>query len=365
MSCFYFTNIDVRSTRAHVSQVLHTVDACSLLTLVAPRYPGTDLETIKRRHDLTHELKAVFLWNFGIRSPGIFSFVVFNLSAMLFLLVKKMQGEADGIYIRSSYFVPLVFMAFMLRVPCFYETHRRPMSFSERLRDWFVAHIAIGYVAVSEQVRRYYARYPARAIVVHDAVALRRFSVHTLKEDARARLGMKRDQRVCVYTGAVSALKGVDCLVSAARLLPRVSFLLAGRINPEFEIVPMPPNVILMGEREQSELPVLLSAADVLVLPHPDNDYSQSPMKLFEYMASGVPIVASRLPSLEEVLNDRNAVLVRAGSAEALATGITQVLNDCTRAEALGAQARCDVEAYTWEARGEKIARLVRETLKA
>ena len=366
MKGFYFINTDLRTTRAHTSQVLHTIAALQdflPLSLVAPQFPELDLKMITQRHDLPRVPDAALLWNFNIRRPGILAFILFNIPATLFLLIKKIKGEAGFIYVRATYFLPLILIAFVFRVPCFYETHRRPVSLPERLRDDLIARMTAGHVIISERVREYYTRYKKPTLVVHDAVALKRFAVRIGKAQAREQLGFAQDTRICVYTGTVSSLKGIDYLVGAARLLPDVSFILAGRIATEFKGVTIPLNITLMGEREQGELPAILQAADTLLLPHPDNDYSQSPMKLFEYMASGVPIVASRLPSISEILNDDNSVLVEAGRAETLAEGITTVFGDKERAVRLAAQAQRDVADYTWEPRGQKIAAFIRETL--
>ncbi|MSU74063.1 glycosyltransferase [Candidatus Kaiserbacteria bacterium] len=366
MKGFYFINTDLRTTRAHTSQVLHTTTALQAflpLSLVAPQFPALNLEMIAKRHDLPRVPGAALLWNFNIRRPGILAFILFNIPAILFLLVKKIKGEAGFIYVRATYFLPLIFIAFVFRVPCFYETHRRPVSFSERLRDDIIARMAAGHVIISERVREYYTRYKKPTLVIHDAVALKRFAVRIGKAQARKQLGFASDARICVYTGTVSSLKGIDYLVEAACLLSDVSFVLVGRIATEFQGVPLPANVTLMGEKEQGELPAILQAADALLLPHPDNDYSQSPMKLFEYMASDVPIVASRLSSISEVLNDTNSFLVEAGRAETLAEGIATALGDRARATRLAAQAQRDVADYTWEMRGQKIAAFIRDTL--
>ena len=85
-----------------------------------------------------------------------------------------------------------------------------------------------------------------------------------------------------------------------------------------------------------------------------------SPLKLFEYMASGRPIVASDLPALREVLRpDENAVLVEAGDAEALAAGVARLLGDAALASRLAAQAREDVREWTWDKRAERIEALL------
>jgi glycosyltransferase involved in cell wall biosynthesis len=80
-----------------------------------------------------------------------------------------------------------------------------------------------------------------------------------------------------------------------------------------------------------------------------------SPVKMFEYMAGGVPIVASDLPTIREVLNGTNAAIVPPGDAPALARAISQLLADAPRAQALAARAREEVRTYSWQERAKKV----------
>src|SRR4029079_715197 len=84
-----------------------------------------------------------------------------------------------------------------------------------------------------------------------------------------------------------------------------------------------------------------------------------SPLKLFEYMASGRPIVASALPSLREVLRDgENALLVEPGNPPAFVAAISRLKDDPALAAQLAAQARRDVEDFTWVRRAERLEAL-------
>ena len=110
-----------------------------------------------------------------------------------------------------------------------------------------------------------------------------------------------------------------------------------------------------------------LAEADVLVLPYVDAELAvnyTSPLKLFEYMAAGKPIVAANLPSLREVLRDgENAVLVEPGSATALAVGLRRVLEDRALAERIARRAFNEVAEYSWDHRAERIEALLAEVM--
>jgi glycosyltransferase involved in cell wall biosynthesis len=122
-------------------------------------------------------------------------------------------------------------------------------------------------------------------------------------------------------------------------------------------------NVRFDGYRPPREIPVYLAAGDILAMPYSRRTVApggittdwMSPLKMFEYMAAARPIVASDLPALREVLNEENALLVPPDDAGSLRAGFLRLLEDAGLRDRLGAQARRDVEAYTWEARARLI----------
>jgi glycosyltransferase involved in cell wall biosynthesis len=118
--------------------------------------------------------------------------------------------------------------------------------------------------------------------------------------------------------------------------------------------------VTFVGFRSHSDALLFQRAADVLVLPHSmkyvHSAYYTSPLKLFEYMAAGVPIVASDLPSNREVIrHGQNGWLVEPDNPGALAQAIHRLLEDRDEAEELAKQATHDVQRYTWERRAGEI----------
>ena len=85
-------------------------------------------------------------------------------------------------------------------------------------------------------------------------------------------------------------------------------------------------------------------------------------MKLFEYMASGVPIVASDLPSIREILNEKNAIFVEPDNSKDLVFGITRAFEHPETLEGLAKQARLDAEKYTWDKRATDIAKFIQSS---
>ena len=111
------------------------------------------------------------------------------------------------------------------------------------------------------------------------------------------------------------------------------------------------------------EVAPLLERADVLVMPHtatPVSERYASPLKLFEYMALGKPIVASDLAAVREVLRDgENACLVTAGDPASLASGIAQRARTSRFGRAHRARAFEAAASYTWARRAERLDALL------
>jgi glycosyltransferase involved in cell wall biosynthesis len=107
------------------------------------------------------------------------------------------------------------------------------------------------------------------------------------------------------------------------------------------------------------EVPYWMRACDAGTIPFGWTDHfahHASPLKMFEYMAARVPIVASDLPALREVLrHDENALLVPPGDPAALARALTDVLADPALAGRLASRARQDVARHTWPGRAQRI----------
>src|SRR5439155_6069552 len=105
---------------------------------------------------------------------------------------------------------------------------------------------------------------------------------------------------------------------------------------------------IFAGERPASEIPAYLLAADVLVSPRSRG--TNTPLKIYQYLRSGKPIVATRLVTHTQVLSDQTAVLTGA-TPEEFAAGILSGLTDRSRADAIGARALELAETkYSYEA---------------
>jgi glycosyltransferase involved in cell wall biosynthesis len=144
--------------------------------------------------------------------------------------------------------------------------------------------------------------------------------------------------------------------VEAAAALDDVTLLLVGDgpERPRLEELAAQRGVdaVFTGTVSHLELPELVAAMDVgLLLARADEAFHYSPLKLAEYLASGVPVVAPRVPQLAERLCDGvDVVFVDAGDADALVDAIARLRADDTRRAAIGAAARRTAEtSWSWD----------------
>ena len=228
---------------------------------------------------------------------------------------------------------------------------------------------AEGYVTITtglkrELERRFTSR--TRIAVVPDGTRV------TNDPDARSPTPDPRSPMFTIgYAGHLYPWKGVDLIIEAVAALPDTRGLIVGGHEKEPDLARVKAfaaelncasRVTFTGLIPPAEVGARLRQADVLALPNPRSVISSeftSPLKLFEYMASGRPIVASDLPSLREILrHEENALLVEPGNPQALVAGIQRIKDEPELGRRLAAQARVDVAQFTWARRAERLEAL-------
>ena len=198
-----------------------------------------------------------------------------------------------------------------------------------------------------------------RIIVAPDAVDLSIFENVESKEVARRRLGLPQDKKIALYIGRIDVWKGTDTLFKAAGHLADVHVAVIGNGPEEIPILKKRyPHIIFLGFRPYREIAQNQAAADVLVLPNSGKEKISarftSPLKLFTYMASRIPIVVADLPSMREVLSEREAFFFRPDDPEDLARVIRTALSDAD-AHGRAAHAYEKVKQYSWISRAKHI----------
>ena len=166
-------------------------------------------------------------------------------------------------------------------------------------------------VTVDERVRENMIQNgmpPGKILKLHNGVNRSFFTRQPEAAEAWREQLLGERQYLVVYSGALYRFKGVDLLIDAARELPHIQFVLAG--GSDFQVrayrkqsaAGQAGNVTFLGHVTHERLVSLLQAADALVYPHCSGNAATlgSPLKFFEYLASGAPMVATEVPHVTE-----------------------------------------------------------------
>jgi glycosyltransferase involved in cell wall biosynthesis len=211
---------------------------------------------------------------------------------------------------------------------------------------------------------------PEKIIVNPNGVDVEKFHPGIGGDTIRRELGVADDETLAGFVGTFGPWHGVLTLAKAITLLPddsRVRFLLvgAGKLREEVQRIVgaagKEQQVIFAGHVEHGRVPALLDACDILLSPHvpleDESEFFGSPTKLFEYMAMGKGIVASRLGQIGEVLVDQEtALLTEPGNARQLADAILRLSGSPELRERLGSAARqAAVAEHTWKHNAQRV----------
>ncbi|MBI3633261.1 MAG: glycosyltransferase family 4 protein [Candidatus Vogelbacteria bacterium] len=200
--------------------------------------------------------------------------------------------------------------------------------------------------------------------VLPDAVDLQKVANEIDVMEARKMAQLPIDKKIVLYWGQFYKWKGVDTMAQAAQYLDDgFCLVFVGGADLELEsfkkVYGKDSKIKIVPFQKRELISAYMNAADILVLPNSQHSRISSsytsPLKLFEYMASKRPIVASDLPSLREILNEENSVLVEPDNPKALAEGIKRVSLDHNLSMNVAARAFEDVKNYTWTKRAKKV----------
>jgi len=362
MKLLYLANIRLPTEKAHGIQIMKTCEAFASA--------GVEVElVVPTRHNALPSNPFSF---YGVtrpfslttvRAPDFVRFgsLGFLVSALWFSEKVRMLKSffvADLFYSRDAF---VLFQYLLLHRPYIYEAHAKPSLVSR-----VVARRARRLVVISRGLKEAYEQAgvrPERIVVAGDAVDSHLFTGAPDRQTAREKLGFPTSGSIVVYAGHLYARKGADTAARAAALAPETLFVFVGGIDTDIDSFRQrwdsARNIRVIGRVPHHTVPLYLRAGDALLLPNSgkDEDASRytSPMKLFEYMASGTPIIASRVPALLEVLSEETAYLVSPDDPTALAEATRNVLAHGGEASRKAAAAKAAAAGYTWEKRADTI----------
>ncbi len=381
MKILYIANIRIPTEMAHGLQIMKMCGAFSEIEvrgskleveLIVPRRFGIS-ELSKKdpfeyyRVDKSFKIKKIFCIDLTPLNKylGPVSFLIQAISFAISTFFYTLFRKADIIYSRDRF---SLFFLCLFKRNIVLEAHQLHKSLFK-----FILNRVQKIIVITDGLKKDLAKRGVKEnkiMIAGDAIDLDDFNVVADKEGCREKLGLPQNKKIALYAGHLYKWKGVETLAMASKFLEdNVLIVIVGGIKwylsnfKKFVEKNNLGNVLVLGHKDYSLIPAYLKSADCLVLTGTTNSETSkehtSPMKMFEYMASGNPIVASNLPSFKEILNNENSILVESDNPEAMAVSIKKALNDTELLKSISEQAYKDVQQYTWDNRAKKIIEFI------
>ncbi|NBV76663.1 glycosyltransferase [bacterium] len=365
MKLVYVTSSRIPTERAYGQAIMKMCEAFAEtgveVTLISPKksphQPKDSFEfhAIRRTFVHTHAWGTDLLNGVLVGRWGYWTDLLTFLLSMYTIQLPTLL-RADVVFTRELAFVPLR----LFGIAVVLESHALPAR-----RGWYLwcARFLSGIVTISQPLKRAFESggvSSKKICVLPSGVDLATFQINTEQNEARATLELPQGP-LFLYTGNFTTMgedKGILDVFRALAHMPQGTFVAVGAYPEDFEHYTsearkhnVQDRVIIRGRESQANLALYQRAADILLMPFPDKPHyrnAMSPIKMFEYMASGRPIIASDLPTIREVLNDSNAYFVQPGDAVRLSSVLQEVFSHSDEAQKRAEQARRDVQSYSW-----------------
>jgi glycosyltransferase involved in cell wall biosynthesis len=350
--------------------------------LVVPRRKNQIQEDAFDFYDVERlfKIKKVFSLNPpSIRGLGLITLhsqnISFALSVFLKVLFNSKKYSSDSIFYFRDRFSP--WLLALLNRKVFIEFH----AFRNHFRTFkFLFPRLGGMILITQKAKEEFINLgikEEKIFIAPDGVNLNKFDIDISGEEARERTCLPVNKKIIGYAGSFTTMgedKGLNDIFSALKLLGEgIVFLAVGGSEKDIEKyrkiavnMGIEEKIILLGHVNQSELAVYQKACDCLLMPFPAMEhyiYYMSPLKMFEYMASKRPIIATNLLSIREVLNGNNAILVEPDNPESLSLAIKNILENKDLSVKISERAFQEVKKYSWEKRVEGIMEFIKTKL--
>jgi len=373
---YYITYTNIPSKRAFgfaIAKMCASFAENIPVTLVVPKiYSKEKREDIFSYYDLPRNFSILELPNidlFGTSFIGKYiPFIIKKITFALATVFLKIKSK-DVCYSRDLW--PLLFIRMKTR-NIFLEIHYLSKfdSFSIRFTHFVRKIIVITSFLKDELITFGYNK--DNIYIAPDAVDIDEFdNIKDTKDNLRRRFDLPLNKKIILYSGNLFPWKGVYTLTDSlefidVKILQDLIIVFVG--GTDDVLIPFEKyvqskeyrdKVIITGYKRHNEIAYYLKAADILVIPNSSKEkisnYNTSPLKLFEYMASEVPIIASDVPSIREIMNNNNCIFSKPDDGSSIAKCITILLSDQRLVDRLSKQARYDVDKYTWKKRAMNI----------
>ncbi len=370
MRILFIANSRIPTERAMGTAIMKQcgafVDGGVDVELVVPKRSNEITDDPFQYHHVKKTFKITYLWSLDLVWLGTYSlrFVLQKISFFIALNFYLCTSKADMLYSRE----PELIGPLLTNKKKFVELHH---LFGLRLFGrYFVSHCT-GIItltnALKDDVIQLFGVEQKKIIVAPSGVDLSECVASATEQPTRLQLGITTKKPLAMYIGSLEAWKGYEVFLQASNLVQGIAqfIVIGGSSDQVTKLRQEYPNVLFLGFLPQQIVRSAQQIASVLVAPNSGKELISarhtSPLKIFEYMTSGVPIVASAVTSISEVLSKDNAILVTPDDPKALADGILRAIEDMQHSATIAEQAKKDVQQFDWSNRATTIISFLHE----
>jgi glycosyltransferase involved in cell wall biosynthesis len=363
MRLLYAENIRLPTEKAHGYQIMKTCEAMAKAGIEIELVTAARKNPIKQNPFEFFSVPELFKWrqipvlDFVGSAPSVLKPFAYAIERGSFVrnLAKRLP-DSDAYYTRDLVVADAIGMS--TKKPLFVELHdmtSRVTKLVSRVTAWIV---------ISEGIKQELLKLGVaseKILTAHDGFDPAQFANLPTKQDARIKLGVPSEVFLLVYTGHLYPWKGMDGIAAAFKNIPEgIELAVVGGYPEDIlriqETAGDTSRVRFLGQLSRAEVPAWLAAADAALLPTSakfeiGKSYT-SPLKLFEYLAAGLSVVASDVPSSHEILDESVARFFKPDDGQ----DFLRALNEIRSMGSASDTARAKAKPYAWEERGKSIA---------
>lgn len=352
MKLYYITRVSIPSNAAQSNQILSMCTAFSNerinFKLISPKVKQTNQIPLENKFKWT----KVNIWT-------KFKYLEFAIKS----LIEIIREPPSHVFTRD---IVIAFAVSFFNIKVVYEAHKEPRTKTAkfllkvlRYKNNFIL------LTISNALKKYYIEkyhfLKKEVLCFHDGVFLEDYDAlrNISKKELRDELNLPIDQIVVTHTGSLHKGNDAKLFEYVVRNFNDILFVQVGGtksdINKYKKIYENYKNIIFVGQKTKKNVIKYQLSSDLLFYAlTKDNKlwWCTSPLKIFEYMATGIPILASNIGSISEILDDSNCILYNPDIEQSIIDGITTFLISEHENKKIADQALKDIAvSYTWSKR--------------
>ena len=347
----YFTKANLALRRSHVYNILKTAEALGRVSgtkvvIIAPVKVQAEREIILSKHNISSDLVQIISDHDD--------------------LYYKVVDEAEVLYWRDP---KLYFQIRKLKKghkKAFFEVHRMPRGWIEWVLWLLNFRLADGVVTITCALKKRLKKYHKNVVTVfgnaYDPelfIEVRNISQQKVRED----LLLPQNETLIVYAGQTKEYRFNEIFEAIKDLPVKMAIIgVTDRQELQFQVqfFGLEKKILLIDRISRIHIPAYLLAADILCVPYIREEAGAFPVKIFEYMGAGKPIISFVNEPITEILRDgENALLVNPSTVGQWRYAFQRILKDKSFAKRIAHRAYKESNMYTWQKRAQKIYHII------